>query len=109
MKMKNENVHLICVSFSLYNVHNPVDARRWINVGLTLVHRRRRWTNVKPTLIKRLLSTGKQRPPLFTMNIYMYAEYIQISSGLWCWTNIAAATTFMVIWNPFGLNGLQTK
>ena len=31
----------------------PTDTIRWINVGLTLVQRRRRWTNVKPTLIPR--------------------------------------------------------
>ena len=36
----------------------PADTRRWINVGLTLVHRLRRWTNVKPTLIQRLVSAG---------------------------------------------------
>ena len=32
------------------------DTRCWINVGLTLVQRRRRWTNVKPTLIQRIVS-----------------------------------------------------
>ena len=31
---------------------------RWINVGLTLVQRRRRWTSVKPTLSQRLVSAG---------------------------------------------------
>ena len=36
----------------------PADTRRWINVGLTLVHRLRRWTNVNPTLIQRLVSAG---------------------------------------------------
>ena len=36
----------------------PADTRRWINVGLTLVHRLRRWTNVKPTLFQRLVFTG---------------------------------------------------
>ena len=36
----------------------PVDTRRWINVGLTLVQRRRRWTNVKSTLIQRLVPAG---------------------------------------------------
>ena len=38
--------------------HIPVDTRRWINVGLTLVQRRRRWTNVKPALIQRPVSAG---------------------------------------------------
>ena len=37
---------------------HPVDTWRWINVGLTLVQRRRRWTNVKPTSIQRLVSAG---------------------------------------------------
>ena len=32
--------------------------RRWINVGLPLVHRLRRWNNGKPTLIRRLVSAG---------------------------------------------------
>ena len=33
---------------------SPAHTRRWINVGLTLVHRLRRWTSAKPTLIQRL-------------------------------------------------------
>ena len=37
---------------------SPADTRRWINVGLTLVHRLRRWTNGKPTLNQRLVSAG---------------------------------------------------
>ena len=36
----------------------PADTRRWINVGLMLVHRLRHWTNVKPTLLERLVSAG---------------------------------------------------
>ena len=36
----------------------PADTRRWINVGLTLVQRRRRWTSVKPTLMQILESAG---------------------------------------------------
>ena len=36
----------------------PAETRRWINVGLTLVHRLRRWTKVKPTLIQCLVSAG---------------------------------------------------
>ena len=36
----------------------PVDKIRWINVGLTLVKRRRRWSNVNSTLNQRLVSTG---------------------------------------------------
>ena len=38
------------------HLDGPADTRRWINVGLTLVHRLRRWTNVKPTLIQHLVS-----------------------------------------------------
>ena len=49
-------------SILLLNVHQcqcgPADTRRWINVGLTLVHRLRSWTNVKPALIQRLVSAG---------------------------------------------------
>ena len=41
---------------------NPADTRRWINVGLTLVQRRRRWTDVKPTLVQRRVSAGKGDP-----------------------------------------------
>ena len=33
--------------------HNPTFTRLGINVGLTLVQRRRRWTNATPTLITR--------------------------------------------------------
>ena len=36
----------------------PADTIHWINVGLTLVQRRRRWTSVNPTLIQRLVSAG---------------------------------------------------
>ena len=36
----------------------PEDTRRWINVGLPLVQRRRRWTNGKSKLIQRLVSAG---------------------------------------------------
>ena len=35
------------------------DTRRWINVGLPLVHRLRRRANVKPTMIQRLVSAGQ--------------------------------------------------
>ena len=34
------------------------DTRRSVNVGLTLVHRRRRRANVKPTLTQRHVSAG---------------------------------------------------
>ena len=37
-------------------INFPADIRRWMNVGLTLVQRRRRWTNVKAKLILRLVS-----------------------------------------------------
>ena len=43
---------------SLFLLSHAAGTRRWINVGLTLVHSRRRWTNVKPTLIQRLVSVG---------------------------------------------------
>ena len=46
----------------------PADTRRGINVGLSLVHRRRRWTNVKSTLIQRLVSAG-ERPPWAVLKI----------------------------------------
>ena len=36
----------------------PADTRRRINVGLTLVQRRRRWSSVKPTLTQRFVSVG---------------------------------------------------
>ena len=48
-----------------YITGNPTDTRRWINVGLTLVQRRRRWTNNKPTLIQRLVSAGQVVHPRF--------------------------------------------
>ena len=43
---------------SMGNHYNPVDTRRWINVGLKLVHWLRCWTNVKPTLIQHIVSAG---------------------------------------------------
>ena len=42
-----------------YDKYHSADTRRWINVGLTLVQRRRRWTHGKPTLIQRLVSAGQ--------------------------------------------------
>ena len=36
----------------------PAATRGLINVGLTLVQRRRRWANVKPTWIQRHVSAG---------------------------------------------------
>ena len=36
----------------------PAESKRWINVDLALVQRRRRWTNDQPTLIQRLMSDG---------------------------------------------------
>ena len=50
-----------CVSIRIFGIHTthiPADTRRWINVVLTLVHRRRRWSSVKTTLIQRLVSAG---------------------------------------------------
>ena len=43
---------------SHHNVRYPSGTTRWINVGLTLVHRLRRWTNAKPTLIQQFVSAG---------------------------------------------------
>ena len=42
----------------------PANTTRWINAGLTLVHRRGRWTNVKITLIQRLVSDGHLKKPI---------------------------------------------
>ena len=36
----------------------PEDTIRWINLGLTLVHRLRRRTNVKPVIIPHFVSAG---------------------------------------------------
>ena len=36
----------------IWTLRGPSRTRLWINVGSTLVQRRRRWTNVKPTLIR---------------------------------------------------------
>ena len=36
----------------------PANMRRWPNVGLLLVQRRRRWANSKPTLGQRLIFAG---------------------------------------------------
>ena len=38
--------------------HSIYNTKRWIIIGLTLVHRLRRWTNGKPKLIQRLVSAG---------------------------------------------------
>ena len=35
-----------------------LQTRRLINVGLTMVQRRRRWINTEPILIQRLVSAG---------------------------------------------------
>ena len=45
------------------------DIRRWINVGLTLVHRLRRWINGKPTLI---VSAGNAIVTLFFICFIFY-------------------------------------
>ena len=39
--------------------HNPANMRRWPNVGLLLVERRRRSANSKPTLGQRIMFAGK--------------------------------------------------
>ena len=49
----------------IYIIYIPADTKRWINVGLASVQRRR-WTNVKPTLIQRIVSA--ERP----IHIYIY-------------------------------------
>ena len=36
----------------------PADTKRWITVGLILVHRLRRWTSIKLALFPRLVSAG---------------------------------------------------
>ena len=55
-----------CVSaVVVFRCGDPAAIMRWINVGLTLVHRLRRWTNVKPTLIQRRVSAGENRNPVF--------------------------------------------
>ena len=53
-------IHVENVVLCSRYIHMPVPAhtRRWINVGLTLVHRLRRWPNIKTTLIKRIVSAG---------------------------------------------------
>ena len=52
-------LNIVTIKRSYLPPYNPADTRRWINIGLTLVHRLRRWTNVKPTLIQRLVPAGK--------------------------------------------------
>ena len=54
LKCRGSYVKGPCITVSV----SPADTRRWINVGLPLVQRRRRWANVKPTLIQRLVSAG---------------------------------------------------
>ena len=59
------------------------DARRWSNVGLTLVQRRRRWTNVKPTLIQRLVSAVMLSPSLqVTLVSYDLKQFLQLHHHL---------------------------
>ena len=44
---------------TLYKYHVfPANTRRWINVGLMLVHRLPRWPNIKPTLVQCLMFAG---------------------------------------------------
>ena len=59
-------------------VYYPVDTRRWINVGLTLVHRLRRWINVKPTWIQRLVLLNC----LFQFFIHLKLELLTQFSAL---------------------------
>ena len=40
------------------NAH-PAITRRWFNVGLMLVQRRRLWDNITPELVQRLVFAGK--------------------------------------------------
>ena len=54
-----DSLQLIQTMVSPIGSGNPADTRRWINVGLTLVHRLRRGIKVKPTLIQYLVSAGE--------------------------------------------------
>ena len=50
-------LHLLSpLSVMRYSEQYIADTRCWMNVGLTLVQRRRWWTNVKLTLIQHLVS-----------------------------------------------------
>ena len=78
----------------------PAETSPGINVGLTLVQRRRRWTNVKPTLIQRPVSAGtltelffafayhKDRPTIVSSltkirDIYSGDLHLHSASHLW--------------------------
>ena len=67
---------------------SPADTRRWINVGLTLVQRRRRWTNFKPALIQRFVSAGLLNllpcRPLRGLG-WMYLLYPKNPTWRWLW------------------------
>ena len=60
----------------------PADTIRWINVGLSLVQRRRQWTRVQPTLIQRLVSVGLQRWIIFQFEIIIN---VLVSSFRFIW------------------------
>ena len=70
----------------------PAYTIRWINVGLTLVHRLRRWINVKPMLIQRLVSAGL-KPKVFQIEIII---------------NVLV-NSFRVILNTYGIGLLYFK
>ena len=59
----------------------PANTRRWINVGLTLVHRLRRWTNVKPTLIQRRVSAGIAKPVVLYVGVRSDQQFHEKCKG----------------------------
>ena len=72
MMIKRSDVtYSLLIGFILPIEAFPADTRRWINVGLALVHRLRRWTNAKPTLIQRLESAG-------IITAYFFAEVMVV-------------------------------
>ena len=85
-------------SLTRRRIDPPADARSWINVGWTLVHRLRRWANVNPTLIQRLLSAGRTRCDMTFMleriNIVARSTwsrcplcfFLARGGGGWCWS-----------------------
>ena len=90
---------------------HPADTRRWINVDLTLVQRRRRWTNVKPTLIQRIVCAGQPRDVekilgqciLFVGHsgaIYMPHNCPSASADNPIWLQTSVDTVLDIWWEP---------
>ena len=59
---------------------NPAVTRRWIKVGLRLVHRLRRWINGKPAMIQWLVSAGVGR---LICEVSGYARGAAVTDGMW--------------------------